>query len=469
MSSCVFCEKREKTGVTVIFDAKTEGERQYQDNGEAYFTVMWKEKISEKPSSCSYRVREMHEVLERYSAESRWDVYQSQHWFERACRMKAYLKGMGTSFFDADYYKEPNHQGKAPSEVWKEMLTLFEEKGYPLPSSVLCSGQGLYVKWYFSTSLGRERLAYWDILQMRFVEVFRSFGADPASRDASRVLRILGTYNQKNAGRVEVVWLNEDAGQVRCYDFWELFEAFGCSTLVHKQPNRRIQRVEKMPTEKELRAIVSETDDNREMLSRRAVSFACRGLHIVSDLKKLAAIRGWDHEGIPDGQRDLWLFWLVNHVCLSYITCHQPRNYHEALAEAQPFIPKHWSRNKFLNKMSALYQKAKEMASGHKWLSFGGKVWPLYYTPSNERLCEDLNPTPSELEQLDYLRTEETRAAQQKRKRHEAGMLDRGDYLVHAQERRDFAKMLRSEGKTLREIADLTGLTRDRVKSLLRD
>jgi DNA-binding CsgD family transcriptional regulator len=43
------------------------------------------------------------------------------------------------------------------------------------------------------------------------------------------------------------------------------------------------------------------------------------------------------------------------------------------------------------------------------------------------------------------------------------------EYLKQAQDRRELAKVLRSEGKTLREIADSTGLTRDRVKSLLKD
>lgn len=446
------------------FDASTESGLLYRDS-DAFASVMWKQRGAKKPRSQSYKVFEIGGVLERCCGESHADVYQSQNWFSCPSRQKAHLEGMATSFFDADYYKYSKYQGKVPLEVSEGLLAELEEKGYPLPSSVICSGQGVYVKWYFSTALGRENLPFWDLLQIRFLEVFRDFGADPASRDASRVLRVLGTYNQKNGGRVEALWVHEKNREVVRYDFWELFDAFGCSRIV--KPSKQFQLVSEMPTEREAREIVEETAENREMLQRRLVSFARRGLHVVSDLKKLASLRGWDREGIPDGQRDLWLFWLVNHVCLAYMTSHDPRNYHEALAEAAPFIPQGWSWAKFCNKVSAIYQKVQEMASGCRWLSFGGKVWPLYYTPSNERLCEDFKLTPFELQQLDYIRTEDTRAAQQKRKRQEQGMLERGEYLAHAQERRDLAKVLCSQGKSLRQIADAMSTSMSQVKRLL--
>jgi hypothetical protein len=259
--------------------------------------------------------------------------------------------------------------------------------------------------------------------------------------------------------------VNEECGQVRCYDFWELFNAFGCSEIV-QQSSKRLQRVTEMPSEKELQAMVLETEKNKAALQGLTVSYANRGFHVVGDLKKLAVMRGWDQEGLPDGQRDLWLFWMVNHVCLSYMTSHQPRNYHEALCEVESFVPKHWSRAKFLNKMSAVYQKAKEMASGRKWVSFGGKVWPLYYTPSNKRLCEDLNMTDSELEQLDYIRTEETFAAQRTRKRREAGVMSREEYLQKAQERRALALKLRAEGCTWEQVGERLGVSKSTAYEL---
>ena len=116
--------------------------------------------------------------------------------------------------------------------------------------------------------------------------------------------------------------------------------------------------------------------------------------------------------------------------------------------------------------MSAVYQKAKEMASGRKWVSFGGKVWPLYYTPSNERLCEDLNMTGSELEQLDYIRTEQTRVAQQKRKRQEAGTSGREEYLQQSQDRRGLALKLRAEGCTWEQVGELLGISSEAARKL---
>ena len=167
-------ERREKT---VLFDARTEGELQYLESEEAYFTVMlkWGERLQFE----HHPVVEMHERLEKYSWLRQADVYQSQHWFVGKSRMKANLKGMGTSFFDGDYYKNPEHRGKPPEEVWEEMKALMVEKGYPLPSAVIASGQGVYVKWYFSKPLRREMLAYWDTLQIKFLNLFEGFGADP--------------------------------------------------------------------------------------------------------------------------------------------------------------------------------------------------------------------------------------------------------------------------------------------------
>lgn len=447
------------------FDASTESGLLYRES-DAFASVMWKDKGAEKPRSQSYKVFEIAGVLERFCGEPYADVYQSQNWFSCPNRQKAHLEGMATSFFDADYYKDSKYQGKAPLEVFEGLLAELEKKKYPLPSSVICSGQGVYVKWYFSTALGREDLPFWDLLQIRFLEVFRDFGADPASRDASRVLRVLGTYNQKNGGRVEALWLHEENRELVRYDFWELFDAFGCSRIV--KPSKQLQLVSEMPTEREAREIVEETAENREMLQRRLVSFACRGLHVVSDLKKLAVMRGWDREGIPDGQRDLWLFWLVNHVCLAYMTSHNPRNYHEALAEAAPFIPQGWLWAKFCNKVSAIYQKVQEMASGRRWLSFGGKVWPLYYTPSNARLVEDLRLTELELEQMDYLRFGGSEAAQRKRKRKEQGKVSQEERSLLAQERRGEALRLREEGMTWTQIGKALDISRQAAHKLLK-
>ena len=447
----------------MFFDAKAEGELQYLESEEAYFTVMLK--WGERVQSQSHPVIEMHERLERYSWLQQADVYQSQHWFSGESRMKVNLKGLGTSFFDGDYYKNPEHRGKKPEEVWEEMKALMVEKSYPLPSAVIASGQGVYVKWYFSKPLRREMLAYWDTLQIKFLNLFEGFGADPASRDASRILRVLGTYNQKNANRVRVLWLNEDVGKVRCYDFWELFQTFGCSEVLDSK--KRIQRVKEMPSGEELQEIMMGASKDPERLQRRVISFANRGFHVVGDLKKLAMMREWDKNGIPDGQRDLWLFWMVNHVCLSYMTSHRPRNYHEALREVESFVPKHWSRRKFLNKMSAVYQKAKEMASGRQWVSFGGKLWPLYYTPSNKRLCEDLAISEEELIQLDYVRSDGTFAAQRTRKRREDGSLSREDYLFKAEQRREHARQLKATGMTWEEVGKVLSISRQAAQQLV--
>lgn len=445
-----------------MFDVRAEGALQYLETRDSYFTVMakWGSAVQ-----CHYHpVVEMHDVIERYSWISQADVYQTQNWFSRASRKKCFLKGIGTCFSDLDIYRIEKYRTMSPGQVWNELKFVFKEKGFPLPSSVICSGQGLYLKWYLEKALSREMLPYWDLLQVKILEVLEDFGADPSSRDSSRVLRILGTHNQKNGGKVRVIWLNENVGEVKCYDFGFLFDAFGCSRIFREKERVR-DSFESFP-EKSVPLLVKEREESPELFRGLIVSYASRGHHVVSDLKKLALLRGWNESGIPDGQRDIWLFWMVNHVCLSYMTSHQPRSYHEALSEVESFVPRNWSRTKFLNKMSAVYGRVKEVSSGRKWMSFRGKIWPLFYTPSNKRLCEDLGIQDGEVEWLDYLRTEGGRSAQERRKRREAGVPSRLEIQERSCLRRKEARRLKAAGMTWEEVGKNMGVSSEAARKL---
>ena len=197
-------------------------------------------------------------------------------------------------------------------------------------------------------------------------------------------------------------------------------------------------------------------------LDKRQLSFCSRGLHVFSDLQKLLEVRGWEKTGIPDGQRDLYLFWLVNHGFLGFLGSFCPQVYHEVAYTLKALVPR-WRMDRVHNALSAVYKRAKEAQQGQPWVMFQGRLYPKLYTPSNGRLVEDLRITDQELEQMDYLRFGGSEAASRKRKRREEGKQSQEERSFLAQERREEALRLKEEGKTWDEVGKIMGVSRTRA------
>lgn len=459
--SRVFAESQDVCG----FDAGMEGELQLGDvKGFATFSVFFD--AGGKKKQRTYKVTEFHEVIEKYSVCSDANVYVTQHQYFRWNRQKASVKRLSTCYVDLDYYREERLRHRTAESLASEVVWFCEEGGAPEPSAILSSGKGLYLKWYLE-GIPSGKMAAWDRLQRELVKRFGYFGADPAARDASRVLRVLGTRNQKNGEKVRPVWLNLEGGKVKQYRFHELFDDVLPYTLEEvtgygKGEERLLEREERAFKAKERHI---EDRDLGLHLDKRQLSFCSRGLHVFSDLQKLSELRGWDKTGIPDGQRDLYLFWLVNHGFLGFLGSYHPEVYHEVAYTLKALVPT-WRMDRVHNALSAVYKRAKEAHQGQPWVSFEGRLYPRLYTPSNARLVEDLRLTAQELEQMDYLRFGGSEAAQRKRKRREEGKLSQEERSLLAQQRREEALRLRDEGKTWQQVGEALGVSKSRAFNL---
>ena len=85
-------------------------------------------------------------------------------------------------------------------EEWEALIKAQCEKfRIPLPNDVVFSGGGVHLKWIFDEAVSRRGLAYWQYAQRLLLAQFRSLGADPASVDGARVLRLVGTKNHKDS------------------------------------------------------------------------------------------------------------------------------------------------------------------------------------------------------------------------------------------------------------------------------
>lgn len=75
-----------------------------------------------------------------------------------------------------------------------------------LPTLIVRSGRGLYIKWVFADFLPGVARTRWQHCQNKLIEIFKDFGADPQAKDAARVLRIVGSVNSKTGTHVRVLY-----------------------------------------------------------------------------------------------------------------------------------------------------------------------------------------------------------------------------------------------------------------------
>jgi hypothetical protein len=111
---------------------------------------------------------------------------------------------MGALFADLDYYGRPELAGKEPRRVLDLALSTLSMAGIPAPSIAIGSGRGMYLVWLHSP-IPRAALPRWRACQERLQSVLAPLGADPKSRDAARVLRVVGTRHRRAGVQVEAL------------------------------------------------------------------------------------------------------------------------------------------------------------------------------------------------------------------------------------------------------------------------
>ena len=327
--------------------------------------------------------------------------------------------------------------------------------------------------WYVH-DVGRARvLSKWNGIKKALVSRFVMYGTEVQERDASGVLRGLWLVNQKNWGKVRVVWVCDCVEEeVKRYTLREMGDAVLPYTQEEYEAWKRkgvLRQVEEQaPPKLAPRKLVGlKCEEGWErVLPAVQLSFSQRGRHVFEDLWRLAEIRGWNKTGIPDGQRATFMLWLCNHVALSLNGSSKARVYQEVACFLKSLVP-HWTMSKLHGELHAVYKRSKAMMEPSGWVEYQGKLYPLLYTPKNASLVSWLGITDEELIQLDYIRTEETRAEQTKRKRREQGMLEREEYLSNARERKEKANSLRGLGWSLDRVGKELGISKKAAQRLL--
>lgn len=423
----------------------------YHDVGRyGYFSILT-QKTADAKKQNSYRLVLMPQVLSLL--DSRINTWLSQAEFIRPDRRVVNLARIGLLFADLDTYRVPHLQGRSPDQLASAVLYYCQEEGIPIPSLVVYSGRGLQAKWLLDGTLPRQALPRWNACQRYLVDRLAEVGADPAAKDASRVLRLVNTTNTKSGEVCRVVHVeNGPDGQPIRYNFEYLAEALLPVARWDIEADRKA-RAERH----QLKLLPGNKNGNLHNLNGRQLAW-----DRLEDLRTLAVLRG----GVTEGERMQHLFWRLNFLLLSGAT-NSKLMYHEAAALARELDPR-WNYRS--GELMTLYSKAKAYEAGEK-VKFGGKQLPPLYTPRNDTLISLFQITDDEQRRLRTLISQDMAKERDKERhtarRRAAGAVDRAEYLAAARAKQGQALALKSLGLSVRAIAAQMGVSVGAVSGYL--
>lgn len=240
------------------------------------------------------------------------------------------LRSIGTIFVDVDIYQSGLStaiQGLSPDEVADKICAHLAEFGIPNPV-VIFSGRGLYLYWALEKRFllqHESQRQRWERVQGRIVSLLTQYGADPAVRDLTRVLRLVGTVNPKSGERVRVL---RDDGKYHSFESLEkLIEHLPnqlpplkiTQSRLYGDPRKALQSSSWTASQEKVnsfRIIISKLRERFGINAKTPPSkhsIAHRYYRIFLDLCTLAVLR----KGVADGWRNNFVFWGINCLFLA--------------------------------------------------------------------------------------------------------------------------------------------------------
>lgn len=125
------------------------------------------------------------------------DVYITPNEFKFQRRLLKNLVALNANFVDIDWHGRDYREVDSSSEL-QIALDKLDEAGFPHPSVIVFSGRGLHLYWLYKQKVPAQALARWQQIQNKLI---KTLDADFAAKDATRVLRIIGTNNSEAGNR----------------------------------------------------------------------------------------------------------------------------------------------------------------------------------------------------------------------------------------------------------------------------
>lgn len=422
-----------------------------------FFSLLLSSNARSDKHQQSYRLSDMPVVLS--NLDHTRDTWLSQAEFIAPNRRVVNLARIGLLFADLDTYRQDWAVGRSPERLAQTVLYFCAEEGIPAPSLLVFSGRGIQAKWLLDGTLPRKALPRWNACQRHLVDRLAFLGADPAAKDASRVLRLVDTVNTKSGEVCRVVHVEPGPdGQPIRYKFDYLAEFL---LPVARWDLEAAQKARQ--ARQKLQLVQGCQQGNLKALNGRQLAW-----DRLEDLRQLARLRG----GVGEGERMLHLFWRLNFLLLSGAT-HSSLMYQEAAVLARELDPNWNCRSR---ELMTLYAKAKAYEAGEK-VEFNGKRFAPLYTPRNATLISLFGITDEEQSLLGTIiskdmaleRRHDRDKKRDEARRRAAGEVDRQTYLETAEIKKVQALALKAQGLSVRDIATRLGISKSAVGRYVTD
>lgn len=232
-------------------------------------------------------------------------------------------------------------------------LDLISEAGIPGPNLVTHTGKGTHLYWLFSRAVPARALSRWRVAMNILTEKLEVVGADKNARDASRVLRLVGTTNTSAVQNIDGVlhpWkvTAQVLNPIR-YDFDFLCDQILPMTREEWQEKKKARAAK--VTEFVPHQIRRGKTQAKKAPGRSYVQTAAQRLADLEAVAKAAY-----PQGVEEGRRDTYLLHAT--VNLAWI-CRAETLETEVLRWKERFIPS-WSDKEALQAMSTTMAKAYE-------------------------------------------------------------------------------------------------------------
>nr|WP_226830238.1 DNA-primase RepB domain-containing protein [Acidithiobacillus caldus] len=325
------------------------------------------------------------------------------------------------------------------------VLDALSARQLPCPSFILLSGRGLHLYWLLE-AVPAQALPVWQRIQDALIAALVDLGADSAAKDCTRLLRLAGTRNSKNA--VEIV------GHIFDGHRWSLrqlaFEVLGRDGKGRRPAEVRDLRAKRKGPDRAIQG-----------------SIYARWLLVFQDLIRISEHHRHD---IPEGHRDKWLF--LCGAALSWFT--HPQGIAAEIASLGR-LHTGLDPQEILSTTKPNLERAIDAAAGKKLTWNGQEVDPRYRF-KRQTLYDWLSPIiPDNIfPELRAIVPDEL--ARERRKPHDNRQRNRaaeGRYRdsytkagvrVSNQDKRAQAQVMRAQGQSYRQIAEGLGISHETAR-----
>lgn len=128
------------------------------------------------------------------------NIYISQNTFFKNSRKQEDIKNLCALYCDIDCYSK----GLTKEQVLWNLRQDYYNSKIPIPNIEIDSGRGLYLIWLINP-VPSKAIPLWSFIQNYIFSQLKHFGADKASMDASRILRLCGSVNSNTKSAVSIM------------------------------------------------------------------------------------------------------------------------------------------------------------------------------------------------------------------------------------------------------------------------